>query len=221
MRHFFGKLKPEQLFVVPTEHPTIFENQSVQDDFYFQRLHYFQNQWIELNPHQHEALQVSLPALIEGEAGSGKTCVGLCALSDYLNHYDAKQVQVLYLAPFAHLTSEMQRQWQALNGHPNAHFKTYDEFFLKEELSTEHLTQWISRTQAFPGTDSYTLLQEFSLLQLLENEEEYFGLGERETLFPSVQKTRIWRLFKAFKEHFNFTENTHLWFSPLPVSDLL
>lgn len=218
IRHFFGNLNPEQLSKAPIEHPAIFKNEPSADGFYFQKIHYFQNQWIELSPNQHEAMQVRLPALIEGEAGSGKTCVGLCALSDYLNHHDAEQVQVLYLAPFAHLTSEMQRQWQGLNGHPNAQFKTYDEFFTKEALSTKHLTQWIYRKQAFPETDSYKLLQEFSLLQLLDDEAEYQSLGERETIFPREQKTKVWQLFQDFKCHFNFTENSHPWFSPLPVS---
>src|SRR3990167_3091783 len=44
---------------------------------------YFNQQFIQLSDEQQHALQVPLPALISGSAGSGKTCVAMVLLADY------------------------------------------------------------------------------------------------------------------------------------------
>lgn len=219
IKHFFGNLREENISKMALEEEHPFQLDWDQQEFYFQRLHYFQNQWIELNPNQQDALQIHLPALLEGEAGSGKTCVGLCAMSDYLNKHPAQASKVLYLAPLEHLTLEMQNQWQNFHGHPHAEFKTYEQLFTTPSLSHAHLIQWVNRTQAFPESEAHKILQEFSILQRLKSEQEYLNLGERETYFSLEHKTKIWFLFQNFINHFNFQEHYHPWFSPLNTKE--
>lgn len=107
IRDFFGRLGEEDIVKIPHPEALELDIQTEEGDLSYQRMHYFQGQMIELSPMQSDILKLAfhLPALIEGEAGSGKTCVGLCALSDYLNSHPGAETKVLYIAPFPHLSN--------------------------------------------------------------------------------------------------------------------
>jgi len=182
IKTFLGSITPEELIRCETPEALPIETLTEITEINLQSLHYFQGQMIELTVPQHESLHLPLPALIEGEAGSGKTCVGLCALSNFLNERLEEDVRVLYLAPFKSLVDDMQLQWQNLNGNPRAEFKIYDELFTVASISSTQLIDWITRTASFPAPCSQNLLKEFAMMQLLETPEDYFALGG-ETIF--------------------------------------
>ncbi len=115
---------------------------------------YFERGFIELTHAQKEALQVQLPAVVSGVAGSGKTCVALSSIVSYLmkqeqaslhagvdnnNNDDDEEEEVesvqplrlLYVTQSPHLLSQRQEDYQALpvaQGQPGrVLFKTFDD----------------------------------------------------------------------------------------------
>lgn len=86
-------------------------------------LDFYQQQWIELSGEQQEILELPLPAVVTGAAGSGKSCIALSLLSAQAKGYlDAIPTQdekeescsLLYVTETPRLAAEMQNLWQAL-----------------------------------------------------------------------------------------------------------
>lgn len=214
LRHFMGNLDKAEIEQIAFGHGDVFELAGAVTETDFARVHFFQGEMIHLSPEQNQGLSIRLPALIEGEAGSGKTCVGLCALSDKINT-DA-QARVLYLAPSRELVTQMRANWLLLNGSPRAEFKSYAELFTLEKIEDDILLNWIARNESFQTDEPLKTLKEFSMLMTIANLEVYLSLGTRQSIFSShPERRKAWELWQHFKEHFDFNHHYHPWFSPL------
>ena len=78
-------------------------------------LEFHQQQLISFNTDQTKAISASLPAILYGPAGSGKTCVAISMLSNYVRKHrgDPDAFPVVYITQSPHLVDKMRRSWQA------------------------------------------------------------------------------------------------------------
>ena len=99
-------------------------------------LDYFNEQFIELSAIQAQAREVSLPLVLSGIAGSGKSCT---LLSLAIEQALSLMKPVLYVAQSKILLNEIEKNWlQHLCYNDNPHllvFKTYDELFNRQNLA--------------------------------------------------------------------------------------
>lgn len=217
LKRFLGDLSAEDVEEIAVEHLDFAGTAVAESDF--APVHFFQGEMISLTLEQERSLSISLPALIEGEAGSGKTCVGLCALSEKINA--DSDARVLYLAPSTALVSQMQDNWQSLNGSSRAEFKSYDQLFAVERIADEVLAKWIAVEMKLKPLEADNILKEFSMLMTVDTLETYSALGVRQSMFPdSKQREKIWVLLERFKRQFNFNHHYHPWFSRLAESNI-
>lgn len=127
-------------------------------------LEYYQNNWIELNCEQVGVMQVALPAICSGAAGSGKSCVALSILVSCLNQFlgelsqkeglaDDSLLPIVYVTQSAQLTGLMSDSFRSLpvaTAHrDHVQIKTYDELvafdsgMIKENfVGQAHFNAW-------------------------------------------------------------------------------
>ena len=95
-------------------------------------LRYFNQQFIEFNESQEAASKIALPAMVGGVAGSGKSCVALSVISNYVAKCQAQEgvwSPVLYVSDSDLLVQQMEAMWR--EGHEpladRVQFKTYQQ----------------------------------------------------------------------------------------------
>ena len=88
----------------------------------WQPLHYYQGQILTFNSEQERALNIGLPALISGAAGSGKTCIALSLLKAYTG-----EGRIAYVTHSSALVTKMQKNWEALPQEQHVDFITYQD----------------------------------------------------------------------------------------------
>ena len=103
-------------------------------------LDYYHQEFIELTRFQQDALHISLPAVISGVAGSGKSCVATLLMSNYIEKHqdvgaDARQV-ILYVSESPRLVQSIAKDWHHHpaaqdNLHIDVQFKTYDDLLIE------------------------------------------------------------------------------------------
>lgn len=127
----------------------------------FTALDYYKSKFILFDEDQEKAVNIDLPAIVNGPPGSGKTCVALSALIDYMSKEEnQKGKKILYVCTSKKLVASMQQKW---NEHPlskirgenrtTVEFKTYKEIIqsASEELNTyakvteEEKVAWLKR----------------------------------------------------------------------------
>ena len=102
-------------------------------------LDYYQQRLIRFSADQAHVLTAKLPAIVYGPAGSGKSCVALSLLTQYVrdHHGDEAAFPVAYISRSPQLVYEIKRLWLEMNpdgGYSDAvHFKTYDELFMEQK----------------------------------------------------------------------------------------
>ena len=189
---------------------------------------YFNQQFIQLSDEQQHALQVPLPALISGSAGSGKTCVAMVLLADYyqkslLEEAEGMQTPMLYVSASPNLVRAMRRMWEEL--HPEVsedkvQFKTYDEL-LQESPELEGKTRvgkpdfeaWYERhckadnkvkkaqSASSINLDTETAYQEFRIRSGY-NEDGYILLGRRQSLLANPEKkTWLNEAYRCYQDY--------------------
>ena len=110
-------------------------------------LDYFNQQFISLSDNQELALRMPLPAVIDGAAGSGKSCVSMLLLSEHIAAWQKKDAadkhSILYVSHSKPLVRAMETMWResplAEDIPPEmVRFKSY------EELLAEH-ADWVGK----------------------------------------------------------------------------
>lgn len=104
---------------------------------------YYKQEFIALDALQEQALTLSLPVLLTGVAGSGKSCLALSLFQTSLRVKEEKEegLPFLYLSQSKALVSSVQKDWEALmalKGCQTARvqFKTYEEL-LSQQLNLQ------------------------------------------------------------------------------------
>ena len=179
-----------------------------------QALEYQQHRFIELNTEQEEALHTSLPAIVSGPAGSGKSSVALSMLSQYLRNHgeDTTAFPVVYVTQSIHLVNEMRRIWQDILPDPArfslVDFKTYDQVIAEGlGISEDHfvgeaefLAMYPSMSKPFKGSaiSAKEAWQECRIRSGYPSDDAYLELGYRQSHLNRDDRIIICSAYHSF-----------------------
>jgi hypothetical protein len=119
-------------------------------------IEYFNENLIILNPQQENARTSTLPMIVSGMPGSGKSCIAMAILNQFIELITAGK-KVLYITHSRKLVQYMQQNW--LNSptcddtnRDSIHFSTYHDLFLKQNSEAfiadeNHFYEWIKTSK--------------------------------------------------------------------------
>ena len=191
-------------------------------------LDYYHQQFIQLSDIQLGALSITLPAVVGGAAGSGKSCVAMLLLSNYVNtcrDWDATIAhKILYISESPSLVRLMETAWRGLPlaqdmpEHISVQFKTYNELLAerpecngKTFVKKDDFEAWFSRylrmvrtTSASSAPDlhaltSETVYQEFRICAAYD-QETYYQLGARQSLITAELRESLYTAYLAYQK---------------------
>ncbi|MFI4918047.1 MAG: ankyrin repeat domain-containing protein, partial [Legionellales bacterium] len=195
-----------------------------------QALDYQQQRLIEFNGQQNEALGTSLPAIVSGPAGSGKSCVALSLLTKYLREHqeDNTAFPVVYISQSPCLVHEMARLWQEMMFNQavpgQVLFKTYEQL-LDEHLPgaakpdfvnadfffawyRDYVKQAVSGSGGLKRKDQESTMsaelvwREFRIRSGFNADEDYLPLGQRQSAAAGQPaRLAICAAYEAYKTH--------------------
>jgi ankyrin repeat protein len=186
--------------------PTCALSASVSDDEdapITRALEYYQGKMITLSASQEEALNLTLPAVVSGVAGSGKSCIAVSMLSDFVSkahpEIEDGKPRVLYVTEQPHLVSEIQAAWDMLPI-AKAEAATVDILSYQDLLQRHYIPEitWMGFEQFHQWYEGYRKHEKNKSVQLPEpgtmyqefrtcvayTEAEYLALGQRHSLLP-------------------------------------
>ncbi|KTD50660.1 UvrD/REP helicase [Legionella quinlivanii] len=179
---------------------------------------YNQN-FIRLNSQQESLLEAMLPALVSGAPGSGKSCVAISLITEFLSRLsDNPEARILYVTKSPELIEAMQAIWDALllpeELKQRVEFKTYEtvareqksEAFVGKSLAREtDFEQWLKDHIPSRLHESRQIYEEFRLLSGYPG--EYMGLGVKKSLYHN-QADRQW-ILKTYEAYLANLEDQH------------
>ena len=201
------------------------------DDSDMVPLEYYQQRLIRLTLRQNEALSTRMPAIIYGLAGSGKTCVALSMLTQYVREHDTGDAfSVLYVSRSPYLVARTATLWQEMNpdgARPRTvEFRTYDEVLkahLDRDLSLADASifnPWYNRyskkhqeasaagraaaSRSGDGFEAEAVWREFRIRSGY-TELEYLDLGHRQSAYDKGERAFICAAFTAYTAYLSST----------------
>jgi hypothetical protein len=178
---------------------------------------YYQQSWLKLNTEQQHVLDLALPAVISGAAGSGKSCVALSLLQEHQLNYPAHPM--LFITRSSALVVARQRDWLDLpiSLESRVQFKTFDELVLDtlpkgwQDVGKEYFFEWykayvqiqskiqktVSKSTPYSPLDVDIVYEEFRIASGF-SESAYCELGASQSL---VEKLRRPEMFKALQSY--------------------
>lgn len=178
------------------------------------KFRYYKNQLIVFNEEQESAQASSLPLLVNGVAGSGKTCIALSILKQLVATPTLSEKPVLYITSSEYLIREITDMWadaMPLNQQREVEFKTYAQMLehIQTPISKIEFEEWVNAYKVqgknrFPEEllvllgNSNQVRQEFRII-CAYSEEQYLTLGRRQSLFTGDESRRF--LFAAYQSY--------------------
>lgn len=180
---------------------------------------FYQHRWITLDSAQNEVLEVKLPAVINGSAGSGKTCIALTLLANAIQQQlnMGGTGKFLYVTQNQFLVEKMKQAWKTL---PIAvditeviEFKTYNELFTAaaQFAEIEYFLKWFKeksqvKTQRMQKDNIFAILDEDALYEEFRicsgyTPPIYLELGTRQSLVPRELRKNILDALNAYQQH--------------------
>jgi Ankyrin repeats (3 copies)/Ankyrin repeats (many copies) len=213
-----------------SELPQVKEFDEKKLEFTYATADFYGSKFIELNPTQDESLHVETPLIINGLPGSGKTCVALSAITNYVNSLpdECEKKRVLYICSKPSLADETRNNWEKLplskNENCRVDFLCYEDFLSKSlgisfpekgNIPSEEISNWFTNEckrlskkskvneelSEIKKENQEAIFEEFQIISTLTNIKEYFLLGNRECRF-SEQKTKevVWKFFQSYTD---------------------
>ncbi|MDF1683266.1 MAG: ankyrin repeat domain-containing protein [Legionellaceae bacterium] len=177
---------------------------------------YYNQQFIHLSTAQAEVVErVSLPLVLNGAAGSGKTYISFAMFQEKLEAVSDRPIRCLFLSKEASLVSSMRLNWETYfspdrdETQGTVEFKTYHELLTKfapdqELVSQEFFNQWFlslkdNRTnRLIPLSSAQEFYQEFRICSGL-SQEAYCDLGERQSSIPRGEgRTALYTCYLSY-----------------------
>lgn len=179
---------------------------------------YSEKGFIRLNDTQENILTARLPLVVNGPAGSGKSCVALSALVNYASDPSNRGRRAVYVCLSKELRNRMEENWNKLRAVGN--FESIDVEFCSyrtliksnspslqglKKISYKEFEEWFEakiKTEQFSIAleDPQQVFEEFQIIAACKDEKEYVSLGKRESLFQGKGSKRLmWGLFDAYK----------------------
>ena len=201
-------------------------------------LDYYHQEFIQLSGLQQEALQIPLPAIISGVAGSGKSCVAMTLLSDYVHKYHRLQADeprtLLYVTESSKLARNMESAWaelpvaEQLPPNIRIQFRAYNELLVElAELNGKTMVDgadfkawyadYAKRQRKLKKTtsdktnrlNSEVTYQEFRICSAYTN-ANYCTLGERQSSLPKgVARETLYTAYQAYLLHLDEKQCLH------------
>lgn len=154
-----------------------------------------------LDHSQQEALHLSMPLMLSGPPGAGKTAILYNIMLSELQKLFAKQVDttqpllqrpMLFISQSAHLLNQLKEDYKARFYHTRAPviFSTWQELYpLDTKFVSENVfAKWIQ--EYFPDELPSVIHYEMSLLAALPL-NTYLALGKRQSYFRTTRRSRI------------------------------
>ena len=192
-------------------------------------LEYYQQRLIRFSAEQSSVLSASLPSIVYGPAGCGKSSAALSLFAQYVREHqgDAEAFPIVYVSRSKPLVETMQRIWQEMNPEGVAAdavvFKTYDAL-LTEQLGIEatclvhedDFYAWydttyaaITRHVAMAGAGSATsarldaklIWQELRIRSGYEDDKHYHSLGARQSSLEEADRYEVCKAYHAYQQH--------------------
>nr|HAT8712633.1 hypothetical protein [Legionella jordanis] len=227
---------------VPLSEQKIADNTPLQ----YAPIAYYNQMYIEFNDEQQVARGATLPAVISGPPGSGKSCVALSLLEQAVNQLAYENGPILYVTQSEPLKKALEAGWQELPAAQNlppksVQFRTYQEllsecdleFSKKEIVGKAHFQEWFKQYKAKQKkrNDSAAVnpnfLQQISLiyreLRILTaySSEEYLKLGERQSLIHNTEQRQwLWEMSRAYLLYLEGTQRIDPGFYSTTVNSL-
>lgn len=197
---------------------------------------YYQHQVIALNKTQEQASTLSLPAIVSGVAGSGKSCVGLSMMARYLETQTEK-MSILFVCQSAELIRRQAQAWQqlpiAVDSPHEVVFISYDELVRQRANTTNSLVGaeffelWFSayskrksKAARAQNTDylvstAEIVYQEFRICSALK-EAEYLHIGSKQSLVTPEQRAWIYQTYTDYLAYLDSEQVIDSGFYSLP-----
>jgi hypothetical protein len=186
-----------------------------------QPAYYYKEQMVVLNPIQAQSLELRMPAIVSGVAGSGKSCVALAALAKAaLNRGDDRPIW--YMTQSCLLVEDMKAQWATRVDEkmPPIEFMTYNHFlerhagvlptvFVDEQTFTPWYETYLRRqkkitrtaaTAAIAYPDSRRAYQEFRLCSAY-TKDEYCALGTRQSRIEKTNRAALYETYVSYNAY--------------------
>jgi|GEM_PF-2001389 len=156
---------------------------------------YYNQQFIHLSTEQSEVVErASLPLILNGAAGSGKTYISFAMFQEKLESVSDRPSRCLYISKEERLVSSMRLNWETSfsperdETQGTVVFKSYHELLAelapdKAIVSQEFFNQWflsLKNNTLIPLSSAKEFYQEFRICSGL-TEEAYRDLGERQS----------------------------------------
>ena len=188
------------------------------NDYTLIPVHDYNQQFITFNSEQEEALSVSLPLLLSGPPGSGKTCVAMALLNQLAECRTASK-KILYVTESERLAHCVQKMWNGMSAADGVEFLSYTEMLAKLEstgarqvVTRDDFEIWFPRyIQQLQTTlkglkqpvtvcnalTSISIKQIYQECRILSGytKEEYLTIGKRASLFRDLEIRKV--LFQA------------------------
>jgi hypothetical protein len=193
-------------FDVAKQPPTLIQSS---EPLNYQPVDYFDGKFIQLSTHQHRALQTSLPLIISGVAGSGKSFVALSLLRQILTCSMAnKATRLVYVSKEPELVLKMQQTWHEFYAHTTdtpIEFMTYHAWLNQYQPLAERMPEddayyqaWCAgKKPATHGLDATTEFQEFRICSGLSL-AQYVALGVHQSACPQDKRALVYQNFQRF-----------------------
>lgn len=177
----------------------------------------YNRQFISLSGTQSDHIETaSLPLVLHGAAGSGKTYMSFSMLQQNLEPTSDEIKRCLYITKERELASSMRDNWQDsfLPGLEESEgfieFKTYEElladFGIHNIVSRDHFSQWflsLKNIGSLPIDAEEEYYQEFRICAAL-NRREYEVLGERQSTIPRGEGRKV--LYDLYQQYINYLD---------------
>ena len=184
--------------------------------------YYYKSRLVILNPTQESSLDLRLPAIVNGVAGSGKSCVALAALAKAaVSHGDERPIW--YVTQSRELVEEMRAQWATRVDKDIApvEFLTYREVLERQagrELGTEvgqvefslWYYQYVSQKEKIAGVTHKTLAGDYpDAIRAYQEcricsgytKKAYCDLGRRQSRLDKGSRELVYEAYEVYKEY--------------------
>ncbi|KTC78391.1 UvrD-helicase domain-containing protein [Legionella brunensis] len=194
----------------------------------YSRVEFYNKTFVEFNNQQQQAQHASLPMLVSGPPGSGKSCVAFSLLAQAVTQLSETDESILYITESKKLVDELEKMWgesaisQGLS-EDRVQFKTYAQLLAEVAPETKdkiivgelHFREWLvkylnKQKQILKAAKKETGLLDIFATKVNEvyqelrilgayTPKEYMELGKKQSLFKeSSQKQWLVEVYQAY-----------------------
>ncbi len=190
-----------------------------------------QQQFIQFNEQQEQVFQQSLPLIVSGPAGSGKTCMAISMILDFIRQFESPEIEkkIVYVTKSKALASQLKANWQEAmpECEPSiqVEFMHYSELLPnKMEIIEDEFTlfdAWFKDYQRILPHLSEVVWQEFRIISGLKPIESYMDLGRKQTQFLELEdRKKCFDLYMGYQKYLSKANQCSPSLYPLQIKDI-